>query len=72
MQVKGRRHDEIKVGGETAEQPLPPPEGAPKFEDWLLGVASWYVSQEGSKVAADKPLAPAGLYRRERRRNPCD
>ena len=46
-------------GGETSA-PTPSPEAGPKFEDWLLGVASWYVSRGGSRVAADRTPAPAG------------
>lgn len=53
--------DRVPRGGvETAAQSPPSPEAAPKFEDWLLGVASWYVSHEGSRVVADKTPAPAG------------
>ena len=39
--------------------PAPSPGASPKFEDWLPGVAPWYVSREGSRVAADSLHAPA-------------
>ena len=47
------------VGGETETAPASPPETRPQFEDWLLGVASWYVSREGSRAATDKTPATA-------------
>ena len=44
---------------DSVTPPAPSHGAAPKFEDWLLGVASWYVSHEGSRVAVDSMNAPA-------------
>ena len=47
-------------GGETSA-PTHQTEAAPEFEDWLLGVTSWYVSQKGSRMGADTTPVPVGL-----------
>ena len=47
-------------GVDTATPSAPSSGASPKFEDWLLGVASWYVSHEGTRMAADKTPVPAG------------